>query len=78
MDNFCAHHQAMEVVLSKEKKSGQLDLWGPSYGRSKRATIKLVPKLGLFSHFLSIQLQMGITLVLNLKAQHQVLGGHLP
>ena len=64
-DNFCAHHQALEVVLSKENNSVQLYLWGPSYGCSKRATVRLVPKLGFFSQFLLIHLQTVISLVLN-------------
>ena len=47
------------------QNSGQLDLWGPSYGSSKKATIKIVSKLGLLWHFLWIHFQMAITLVLN-------------
>ena len=49
-DNFYAHNKGLKVFLPYKKNSGQLDLWGPSYGHSKR--VKLVPKLRLFSHFL--------------------------
>ena len=63
LDNLCAHHHGLRGLLQKKKNSGHLDLWGPSYGHSKKVLVKLVPKLGLFSHFLSILFQRAITLV---------------
>ena len=41
---FNAYHQVLEVVLPKEKNSGQLGFRGQSYGPSKRVRVRVVSK----------------------------------
>ena len=42
---FNAYHQVLEVVLPKEKNSGQLGFRGQSYGPSKRVRVVSKAKL---------------------------------